>query len=186
MAVAMTEKLMTAEEYCLLPDNGQPTELVRGKVVPVNMPRPRHGEICVNVIYLLKRHLDDHPLGRVVSNDSGVPTEHDPDTVRGADVAFYSYARVPIGPLPPRSYLSVPPEVVFEVRSPFDRWKAVLTKVAEYLNAGVGVVCVLDDAGEAVHVFTDDDPVRVLTAGQTLTLPGILPDFQVVVRRFFA
>ena len=186
MAVAITEKLMTAEEYSLLPDDGQPTELVRGKVVPVNMPRPRHGQICANVVYLLRRHLDDHPLGHVVCNDTGVPTEHNPDTVRSADVAFFSYTRVPAGPLPPRGYLPVPPEVVFEVRSPFDRWRAVLTKGAEYLNAGVGVVCVLDDASEAVHVFTDEDPVRVLTADQTLTLPGVLPEFQVVVRSFFA
>ncbi len=186
MAAAIAEKLMTAEEYCRLPDNGQPTELVRGKVVPVNMPRPRHGEICVNVVYLLKRHLDDYSLGRVVSSDTGVPTEHDPDTVRGADVAFYSYARVPAGPLPSKNYLAVPPEVVFEVRSPFDRWRAVLTKVAEYLNAGVGIVCVLDDSSETVHLYTADDPVRVLTGEQTLTLSGVLPDFQIEVRRFFA
>ena len=185
MTVATAQKLLTAEEYSLLPDDGTPTELVRGKITPVNMPRPRHGEICANVVYLLKRHLDDHPLGRVVSNDSGVPTEHDPDTVRGADVAFYSYARVPAGPLP-AGYLPVPPELVFEVRSPTDRWRAVLAKVVEYLSAGVGVVCVLDDPTETVHVYTDDDAVRVLTEDQLLTLPGVLPDFQVEVKRFFA
>jgi Uma2 family endonuclease len=185
MAVAIAEKLLTAEEYCLLPDNGTPTELVRGKVMLVNMPRPRHGEICANVVYLLKRHLDDHPLGRVVSNDSGVPTERDPDTVRGADVAFYSYGRVPAGPLP-AGYLPVPPELVFEVRSPTDRWRAVLTKVAEYLSAGVGLVCVLDDPTETVYVYMDDEAARILTADQTLTLPAVLPEFQVEVRRFFA
>ena len=89
----VAEKLLTAEEYGELPDNGQPTELVRGRIVPLNMPAPRHGEICVVTIYLLKRFLEDHPLGRVVSNDSGVITERDPDTVRGGDLAFYSYQR---------------------------------------------------------------------------------------------
>ena len=177
---------MTAEEYTLLPDNGQPTELVRGKVVTLNMPRPRHGQICANVVYLLKRHLEDHPLGHLVCNDTGVRTERGPDTVRGADIAFFSYARVPAGSLPTRGYLPAPPEVVFAVRSPFDRWPVILTKVAEYLNAGVGVVCVLDDAGESAHVYTDEEPVRVLTADQMLTLPGVLPEFLVQVRRFFA
>lgn len=186
MASAIAEKLMTAEEYCLLPDNGQPTELIRGKVVPVNMPRLRHGQICARVSYLLQRHLDDHPLGRVVINDSGVPTERGPDTVRGADIAFFSYAHVPAGRLPTRGYLPFPPEVVFEVRSPFDRWPAILAKVAEYLTAGVAVVCVLDDATEAAHVYTSDDPGRVLTGKDMLTLPGVLPEFQVEVRRFFA
>lgn len=114
------ERLLTAEEYLRLPDNGQPTELVRGRVVPVNMPTPRHGEICVQTAYFLRRFLDDHTVGRVVSNDSGVVTEQNPDTVRGADVAYLSYQRAPKGPLPD-GYLSVVPEVVFEVRSTTDR-----------------------------------------------------------------
>src|SRR5581483_3813003 len=97
----------------------------------------------------------------VLSNDSGVLTKRGPDTVRGADVAFYSYGRVPPGPLP-RTYLAVVPELVFEVRSPTDRWRAIVTKVGEYLTAGVAVVCVLDEATEAVHVYTDDQPVRIL------------------------
>ena len=48
----------------------------------MNVPTPRHGEICVQISYLLRRFLEDHPLGRVVSNDSGVRTERDPDTMR--------------------------------------------------------------------------------------------------------
>ena len=64
-----------------------------------------------------RQFCDEHNLGHVVSNDSGVVTERDPDTVRGADVAFYSYGRVPPGPFP-RGYLAVAPELVFEVRSP--------------------------------------------------------------------
>ena len=185
MAVAIAEKLMTAAEFLRLPDDGVSQELVRGRIVRMNMPRPRYGQICAQVVYLLRRHLDDHPLGHVLSNDSGVVTEHDPDTVRGADVAFYSYSRVPPGPLPP-GYLTAVPELVFEVRSPTDRWRAVLAKVVEYLSAGVSVVCILDDPTDTVYVYTDDEAARVLTEDQLLTFPGVLPDFQVEVRRFFA
>jgi Uma2 family endonuclease len=129
-------KLMTAEEYWLLPDDGGPTELVRVRVVPMNMPAPRHGEICGNTVHILKRYLDTNDIGRVVSNDSGVITERNPDTVRGADVGFYSYKQIPKGPLP-EGCLSVVPEVIFEVRSPGDRWRRILAKVAESLEAGV-------------------------------------------------
>ena len=45
----------------------------------------------------LGNFVEEHDLGRVMSNDSGVITERDPDTVRGADVAYYSYARLPEG-----------------------------------------------------------------------------------------
>src|SRR5580693_6373287 len=109
--MATVDTLLTAEEYGLLPDTGHPTELVRGRIVSLNMPYPRHGEICVNVIYDLRRFLEANPTGRVVGNDSGVITERDPDTVRGADVAYYSYARLPKGTLP-TGYGPAVPELV--------------------------------------------------------------------------
>jgi Uma2 family endonuclease len=180
----VAEKLLTAEEYGGLPDDGQPTELVRGRIVPLNMPKPRHGEICGQTNYLLRRYLDDNPLGRVVTNDAGIITERDPDTVRGADVAFYSFARVPRGPLP-STYLSVAPELVFEVRSPRDRWSEITAKVGEYLKAGVQAVCVLDEQTQTATVYAANNSPRTFGADEDLTFPDILGDFRVAVRRFF-
>src|SRR5271165_6064284 len=57
MSGPVAEQLLTAQEYLQLPDRGIPTELVRGRVVERNVPAPRHGEICVNVIALLNPHL---------------------------------------------------------------------------------------------------------------------------------
>src|SRR5262249_54647298 len=109
-AMATVNSLMTAEEYAKLPNSGSPDELVQGQVITMPPPKPRHGEICVQIAYLLRRFLDDKPIGRVLGNDSAVITERDPDTVRGADVAYYSYQRVPKGPLP-NEWLSVAPEL---------------------------------------------------------------------------
>jgi Uma2 family endonuclease len=184
MPTAVTEILLTADEFRRLPDDGRPKELKRGRVLPTNRPAPRHGEICVQTIYLLRSFLEYHRLGRLVSNDSGVVTEHDPDTVRGPDVAFYSSKRVPPGPLP-QEYLSVVPELVFEVRSPGDRWGQILAKVSEYLEAGVSVVCVLDQMTERCHVYRNEEEIQVFLPDQELTLPDVLPEFRVVVRRFF-
>lgn len=182
--MATATKLLTAEEYALLPDDGQPTELVRGEVVEMPSPFPRHGEICIQIGYLLRRFLEDQPTGRVVGNDSGVITERDPDTVRGADVAYYSFSRVPPGPAPSNRYLAAKPELVFEVRSPSDRWRKVLAKVNEYLEAGVGIVCVVDDDTKSVRIFDDED-VRSLNAEDELAFPSVLPNFRVPVRKLF-
>lgn len=176
--------LMTAREFAQLPDNGQKLELVRGRIVPVNLPTPRHGEICSKVNYILRSFLDSHSIGRVATNDSGILTERDPDNVGGADVAFYSDQRVPQGPLPDH-YLDVPPEVVFEVRSQSDRWRQIYAKVAEYLDAGVDFVCVLDEQTQAAHVFHSDQTPRILRADQDLHLPEVLGEFRVQVGRFF-
>jgi Uma2 family endonuclease len=182
--MATAEALLTAEEYRRLPDNGRPTELVRGRVVPVNVPAPRHGQICGNVVYLLRSYLEKNDVGQVACNDAGVLTGTDPDTVRGADVAFYSYTRVPQKPLP-AGYLAAAPELVFEVRSPTDRWGKVLTKVGEYLEAGVVLVCVLDERTRSAHVYRAEEPAQVVGADQELVLPEILPEFRVSVGRFF-
>jgi len=180
-----TETLLTAEEYRLLPDNGRPTELIRGRVVEMNMPAPRHGYFCNKIGRILGNFVEEHDLGRVMSSDSGVITHRGPDTVRGADVCYYSYTRLPKGPLP-EGYLPVPPELVFEVRSPTDRWSQVLSEVGEYLIAGALVVCVLDPPTETVTVYSADEVLRVLRADDELSLPDLLgPDFRVPVRRFF-
>ena len=177
-------KLMTIEEYSNLPDNGRPTELVRGRVVEMNLPKPRHGQICGKVNRIYGNFADDRDLGHVVCNDTGIITQREPDSLRGADVAFFSFERVPRGPLP-TEYLSVTPDVAFEVRSPDDRWSNILEKVAEYLNAGVGVVCVLDPATETVHVYRADEAEQKLSGDDELVLPEISSELRVSVSRFF-
>jgi Uma2 family endonuclease len=136
------------------------------------------------VIGLVGNFLENHDIGRLISNNSGVVTERGPDSVRGPDVSFYSYAKLPKGPVP-AGYPSVPPDIVFEVLSPDDRWPKALAKAGEYLDAGVGAVCVLDPARADVQVFTADEPVRVLTADDELTLLAFIPGLRVAVRRFF-
>jgi Uma2 family endonuclease len=182
--MATVETLLTAQEYYLRPDNGQPTELVRGRVVTMNMPAPRHGCFCGLIARLLGNHAHDNNAGRIMTNDSGVVTENEPDTVRGADVAFYSYQTLPKGPLP-EGYVSVAPDLIFEVRSPGDRWKEIQLKVSEYLNAGVKVVAVHDAQTEKITVSTQDAPPLVLTVADELTFPTVLPGFRCPVRVLF-
>jgi Uma2 family endonuclease len=176
---------LTAEQYAALPDLGYPTELVRGQIKIMNRPYPEHGQICVTVASLLLQFVRDGKLGRVVGNDSGVITERRPDTVRGPDVAYYSYNRVPPGRLQRRGYLDVAPDLAVEVKSAFDRWKDIEQKIAEYFKAGVLVVCVIDPDNDSVQVHYPDKPVRVFQRDAALVLPEVLPDFRVLVRELF-
>ena len=179
------ERSITAKEFFLMPDDGVPKELVRGRTVTMNVPAPRHGHFCSLICRLVGNYAEDeHDLGRVMTNDSGVITERDPDTLRGADVSFYSYKRLPKGPLP-EGYLDVAPNLVFEVRSPTDRWSVTMAKVNELLNAGVEVVCVLDPKTKSITVYTNDDPPEVLYKSEVLTLPGILPGFELPIAKLF-
>jgi Uma2 family endonuclease len=184
MATAELLNLLTAEEFGKRPDPGYPEELVRGKVVAMTVPDRRHGYICLRVGRILADFVEEHDSGRVMSNDAGIITERGPDTVRGADVSFYSYRRLPKGPLA-RGYGSEVPELAVEVRSPSDRWSNLHVKITEYLNAGVITVVVLDPDSQTAHVFSADDAPKTLAAGDELTLPGVLDGFRVRVGQFF-
>ena len=131
--MATAEALMTAQEFGQRPDPGYPEELVQGRIVGMPPPDRRHGYVCLKAGRMVGNFVDEHDLGRVMSNDSGVITERDPDTVRGADVAYYSFARLPKGPLP-TVYGPEVPELIVEVRSANDPWHEIFEKVAEYLR----------------------------------------------------
>lgn len=182
--MATAQALMTAAEFGRRPDPGHPEELAQGRIVVMPPPDRRHGFVCGQAYYVLRLFVDEHDLGRVMSNDSGVITERGPDTVRGADVCYYSFARLPKGPLA-TGYGPEVPELVVEVCSASDRWVEVHEKVAEYLGAGVLAVVVLDPGPQTAHVFGADHPPRMLGAEDELVLPGILEGFRVRVGRFF-
>jgi Uma2 family endonuclease len=185
MVTPTGERLLSIEEYQQLPGNDRPTELVRGRVVEMRFPYPWHGYMCGLVSRIVGGFALTHDLGYPMINNSGVITERDPDTLPGADFAFYSYARVPKGTLKKRGYLDVAPDLVVEVRSPDDAWKDILAKVAEYLGAGVTVVCVLDPQRNTATVYRPDQPEVTLSAEQILSFPDVLPGFAVPVQRFF-
>lgn len=118
-------------------------------------------------------------------NDTGVITERGPDTVRGADVSFYSYVKVPSGPLPD-GYLTVPPDAVFEVLSPSDRWVDIHRKVAEYLTAGVPVVYVVEPELQRIQAFFIDKPVQAFGPHDEFAGAGPLADWKLPVSKFFS
>ena len=182
--MATAEMLMTAEEFGRRPDPGYPEELVRGRIVALPPPRDQ-GKVSLRIGRVLDAFAREYGLGQAMTNGSGVITRRNPDSVRRADVAYYSNSLLPKGPLAPRVCPEVP-ELVFEVRSAGDSWREILIKVAEYLTAGVLKVVILDPGKRKAHVFSpgEEEPM-VLGPDDELTLPGLLEGFRVPVRRFF-
>lgn len=146
------------------------------------MPRFPHGVYANQAAFLLTQFVRENKLGWVASNDTFVPID-DTGSVLGPDVLFVSYARLPKG-RPPED-LAVAPDLVIEVRSPTDRWGDVFIKVGDFLNAGVRVVIVLDPLTRSASVHRQDADQNILRGDERLTLPDVLPGFEVPVARFF-
>jgi Uma2 family endonuclease len=184
LATIVEPKLLTAGEFAELPRESDALELVLGEVVVVNRPFTSHGYFMYRIANSVGRFVDQQSLGRIVVGDAGVITHRNPDSVRGPDIAYYSYARIPAGPLP-EGYWPASPELVVEIRSPGDRWKDTLQKVAEYLQADVLTVLVVDPELRHVNVYSANSEPQTLTDRDELRLPDVLPGFEVPVNELF-
>jgi Putative restriction endonuclease len=107
-----------------------------------------------------------------------------PDTVRGPDVTFISYSKLP-READLDDYVETPPDAVFEVQSASDRWSEVLRKVAEYLKFGVSAVYVFDSEAVRIHCYFPDAPEQILTTADDFVGVGLLSGFRVPVAKFF-
>jgi Uma2 family endonuclease len=150
------------------------------------MPGDPHGYVAGNVTAILHNFVRQHGLGRVFSNDTFTKTrvKEASETLRGPDVAFVSFARMPKGTIP-QGPLPCAPDLAIEVRSPSDRIPELSAKATEFLEAGVTVVVVIDPETESLAVYREDEfPIRMHNS-DVLTLPDVLPGFSIEVKKFF-
>src|SRR6266516_4843290 len=134
--MATQRKLMTAEEFACLPDDGMRHELVRGEVTTSPPARPPHGYIAMEIAFTLDTFIRQHRLGRSFAAETGFWIESDPDTVRAPDFAFLSFERLP-GPSPEHWPEGLVPDLVVEVVSPSDSARAVREKMEQWVRSGV-------------------------------------------------
>lgn len=186
-ATTAKPKLMTAEEFydwANRPENeNRWFELVRGEVIELPPPRVRHGAVTGNAVRILGNYTFKRRKGYVVSNDSGIILERDPDTVRGPDVALYEGARS-FDELPPK-YGEIPPRLAVEVLSPGDQADQIMHKITDYLRNGVELVWLIDPKARTVTVYRPDKGPRVYTENEELSGEDVLPDFRCRVADFF-
>lgn len=88
MTTLLESRLLTAEDYGRLENDGRLTELVQGKIVEMNRPFTTHGYLMIHIGHLLTQFVKQHGLGRVGGGDAGLITQRNPDTVRGLDLTY--------------------------------------------------------------------------------------------------
>ena len=158
-------------------------ELVRGEVLPMAPAGAEHGDISMELGHLIKVHVKARKLGKVYAAETGFILARNPDTVRGADVAFVRKSRLPAGPV--RGFFPGAPDLAVEVVSPGDRLSKVAAKVDEWLNAGAGSVWVVDPPNRTISVYRAGNEVRLYREADELRDEPTLPGFAVRVGAVF-
>jgi Uma2 family endonuclease len=175
--------LVTGDELGKMPNLGR-SELVRGRIVLSSPAYGDHGRIEGNFFHELRSFAEPRGLGKVLVGEVGVYTGRDPDTVRGADVAFlsserYAQAKRACG------FLDVAPDLVVEVISSSESRASLKEKLGEYFACGVRLVWVALSATATVRVYRSFEDVREYGPGDALPGDDVLPGFSVPVSRLF-
>jgi len=179
---AERKTLLTGADLLAMGDIGR-AELVKGELVCMSPTGHPHGYIEFNLGRILGNFVFEHKLGRIFGGEVGIYTGRNPDTIRGADVAFISSKR--LEQLSPRGYLDIAPDLIVEILSPDDSWSEVNEKLAEYFAIGAQMVWVADPRLRQVYVYRSLTQLERLTADDVLSGGEVLPGFSVPVAELF-
>ena len=182
--MATTARLMTAEEFLDMPDDGLRYELVSGELVRMAAAKNYHGEIAAYVTGSLVPYVRRNRLGKVYIADTGFVLSLDPDHIRIPDVSFVKRENIErIGR--PDSLWPEPPDLAIEVVSPSDRYSDVQEKVFNYLESGTLMVVALDSRVRTAAVYRSPTDITILTEADTLDGGDVVPGWRMPVSEIF-
>jgi Uma2 family endonuclease len=81
----------------------------------------------------------------------------------------------------PRSFADLAPDLMVEVKSPTDSLKKLRTKIQEFLEMGTLVGILINPEVRLVEVYRLNQNTVVLGDGDTLTLPDLLPGWEIAI-----
>ncbi|KAA1260158.1 hypothetical protein LF1_26970 [Rubripirellula obstinata] len=136
------------------------------------------------ILHWLHDYLEGHPLGLATGADG--MTRLFGDTVRGPDVAFVSWARLPDGRVPEQPIPDMVPDFVVEVLSVSNTRGEMSRKRREYFHAGVQLAWMVDPRGRSVAVFESAEQFTILNESDVLDGGKVLPGWKVSLAELFA
>jgi Uma2 family endonuclease len=182
-AVAIEQRLVTADELLAMPDDGFKYELRKGELIRMPPPGVDHGDYGNNINVPLWNYVRTRRLGKVFG-EVGFKLALDPDTVRAPDVSFISRERLTPGRRYP-GYWEGAPDLAVEVVSPNDSAQGLRDKIAEYLAAGTRLIWVVYPRTRTVTVYRANGTLEERSVGQTLDGEDVVPGFSLSVADVF-
>lgn len=174
----------TIEDVIRLSESeGRLFELVDGTLVEKAMGW-QESLLAGVIMQWLNNYLDQHRIG-VATGPDGM-TRLFSDTVRGPDVAFVAWTRLPDGRIPTAPIPDLVPNFVIEVLSVSNTYSEMSRKRREYFHAGVELLWMVDHRSRTVTVFRSPQEALVVAEGQTLDGGKVLPGWQVDVAELFS
>ncbi|MEI2578297.1 Uma2 family endonuclease [Scytonema sp. PRP1] len=151
-------------------------ELIDGKIIVMGPSDIISSEIGVELSSQLRNWVKPRKLGRVFDSSGGFILPN--SDLTAPDVSFVSAERLRRSP---RYFGELVPDLVVEIKSQSDQIKPLKEKIQSFLSMGARVGILIDPDKDTVTIYrTNAEPV-VLTDGDVLTIPELLPDWKVEI-----
>ncbi|CAN5710650.1 Uma2 family endonuclease [soil metagenome] len=179
--MVIAQKPVTAEELFSMPDYGLRSELVQEEVRWMTPAGNVYERLAINSASPLFQYVRENDLGTVFAAETGFKIATDPDTVRAHDVAFVRRERVEVvGDV--EGYWPGPPDLAVEVIFPNDLYTEVEEKVADWLEAGTGMVVVVNPRNKTVAVRRSASEITILREGEALDGADVVAGWSLSIR----
>ena len=156
-------------------------EIVDGHPEEKEMGGARHSGVGVRLVTRLGLHVERDHLGGVYGPDATFKIGHNE---RLPDVAFVSASR--IGPEgEPDGIWRIAPDLAVEIVSPNDLFEKVISKVHEYLAAGVRQVWLVSPEHRTIIIYHSPTQTTILSEHDYLVSEELLPGFRCSVAELF-
>lgn len=177
-----SKTLLTADELEQMPDDDSvQIELDEGELITMPPAGWEHGRIEMLIGRTLGNYAQQHRLGEVLSGDTGFKLAD--GTVRAPDVAFVKRERV--AALSGRGFARGAPDLAIEIFSPSDSVRQLMRKVKQYFAAGCHTVWIIYPERRELQILESTGTDRLLSGGDLLEAPELLPGFLTPVSAFF-
>jgi Uma2 family endonuclease len=159
-------------------------ELVEGKIIVMGPSDYESEEIGARLITFLNNWVMSRKLGRVTGSSAGfiLPSIEEGDSekrnLRAPDVSFVRADRLK---KTKRDFVEMVPDLTVEVKSKTDRIKPLEEKIELFLQLGSTVGILIDPDKLTVTVYRLNQAPVMLQNGDTLTLPELLPGWELAV-----
>jgi len=172
----------TIEDLIRLNGQGGMFELIDATLVEKAMGW-RESLIASLLCELLRQYLRHNNLGLVTGPDGFMRILK--TQVRGPDVAFVSWQRLPEGKVPDAAVPEIVPDIAIEVLSEGNTYAEMSRKRREYFHAGVRQVWMVDPNERTVAVYTDIMRYEILDEQAELSGGDILPGLVIRLSEVF-
>jgi Uma2 family endonuclease len=177
-AVTSPRKVWTEAELQGLPEDGYLHELVNGELVMSPKNDFYHGDICSELLSVMRLFVTPKRLGAILDSSTGFWMKN--RNCRAPDISFVRRARLQaLGfKRSTRSFFPGAPDLAVEILSPHNTRADIDARLKDFFESGARLVWVIDPQSQSAEVCHSLTERRVVGHDGLLEGEDVLPGFR--------